>query len=524
MKQLTGIDNFFINSERGNVYNHVAALGIYDPSTAPSGKVRFKEILEHFRQRVMTTPSFRRRLVTVPFGLDRPYWVDSPDLDIEFHIRHIALPHPGDWRQLMIQVARIHSRPLDRSRPLWEIYVIEGLDNIPDMPAGAFALFSKFHHSQMDGNATARVLFNLHADSATPAVPSTETATVITERDPLTPELYARALGNTVRRAAGFARFVAKTSGKVASIAAKVLAERANRGDGTLDMDAVKAAIGHGKAPQTRFNTKLSANRSVDAAALPLDQVKTIRSAFPDTTVNDIFLSVCGGALRHYLESKGELPSAGLRGLMPISVRKAGKAEGNEVGGVAVLLHSEIADPIERLMAVQRDAVTAKGGAAVVGPDLVQAIYNELPFAASNFLIRHMVFDQLNCTVSNVRGPDIPLYVAGARAVHMYPVSIPIDGVGVNFTGFSYNGVMWISCVSCRNMVPDPAFLADCLRQAGAELLAAAQRKLAAEAVPRVEKSALAARHNRAKRVSKPIAKVIPSKTKSVKPTLRKVA
>jgi WS/DGAT/MGAT family acyltransferase len=497
MKQLTGIDNFFINSERGNVYNHVAALGIYDPSTAPGGRVRFKEILEHFRHRVMTTPSFRRRIVTVPFGIDRPYWVDSPDLDIEFHIRHIALPQPGDWRQLMIQVARIHSRPLDRSRPLWEIYVIEGLDNIPDMPKGAFALFSKFHHSQMDGNATARVLFNLHSDSATPSAPKTETATIVAERDPLTAELYARALGNTVRRAAGFARFVATTTGKVGGIAAKVMAERAHRGDGTLDMDAVKAAIGHGKAPQTRFNTKLSANRSVDAAALPLDEVKTIRGAFPDTTVNDIFLTVCGGALRHYLASKGELPANGLRGLMPISVRKAGKAEGNEVGGVAVLLHSEIADPVERLMAVHQHAVTAKGGAEIVGPDLVQAIYNELPFAASNFLIRHMVLDQLNCTVSNVRGPDVPLYVAGARAVHMYPVSIPIDGVGLNFTGFSYNGVMWISCVSCRNMVPDPAFLAECLRTASAELLAAARKVLPSAKAPSSQKSAVVARPRR---------------------------
>lgn len=496
MKQLTGIDNFFINSERGNVYNHVAALGIYDPSTAPSGTVRFKEILEHFRQRVMTTPSFRRRIVTVPFGIDRPYWVDSPELDIEFHIRHIALPKPGDWRQLMIQVARIHSRPLDRSRPLWEIYVIEGLDNIPDMPKGAFALFSKFHHSQMDGNATARVLFNLHADSPTPKAISGDPSTVIAERDPLLPELYARALGNTVKRATGLARFAARTASKLGGIAAKVMAERSNKGASGLDMDALKAAMGYGKAPQTRFNAKLSANRSVDAAALALDQVKAIRDAFPAVTINDVFLTVCGGALRHYLQSKNELPEDGLRALMPISVRTAGKSDGNEVGGVAVLLHSEIADPVERLMDVHRHAETAKGGADIVGPDMVQAIYNELPFAASNFLIRHMVLDQLNCTVSNVRGPDIPLYVAGARAVHMYPVSIPIDGVGLNFTGFSYNGVMWISCVACRNMVPDPAFLAECLRTASAELLAAAQSRQTLAKSSSRQKSAPAARRS----------------------------
>jgi len=131
MEQLTGIDSYMLYSERGNNYNHVAALGIYDPSTAPGGKVRFKDILKHFSRRLDTHKLFRQRLMTVPGGVDRPYWVENADLDIEFHIRHLALPQPGDWRQLMIQVARLHSRPMDRTRPLWEVYVIEGLDRIP---------------------------------------------------------------------------------------------------------------------------------------------------------------------------------------------------------------------------------------------------------------------------------------------------------------------------------------------------------------------------------------------------------
>ena len=158
MKQLAGIDNFFLKSETGQVYNHVASLGIYDPSTAPSGKVRFKEILEHFKKRLHVSPVFTSRLVTPPLGMDRPYWIGDPKIDVEFHIRHIALPKPGDWRQLMIQVARLHSRSLDKSKPLWEAYIIEGLNHVPGIVPGSFALYIKFHHAAVDGEGGAIVI------------------------------------------------------------------------------------------------------------------------------------------------------------------------------------------------------------------------------------------------------------------------------------------------------------------------------------------------------------------------------
>src|SRR5512143_1733581 len=163
MQQLSGTDNVMLIGERGNVYNHVASLIIYDVTTAPEGKVRFKDILQHYEQRLYLHPVFRRRLVEVPFALDRPYWVAETDIDVEYHIRHIALPKPGDWRQLMIQVARLHSRPLDRSFPLWEAYVIEGLDNIPNLPKGAFAIFLKVHHAAVDGMAAVYLLQQMHS-------------------------------------------------------------------------------------------------------------------------------------------------------------------------------------------------------------------------------------------------------------------------------------------------------------------------------------------------------------------------
>ena len=163
MRQLSGADSMFLQFERGNNFMHVASLAIYDPSTAPGGGVRFKDVLRHFATRIAQFPQFRRRLVSLPLSLDRPYWVESDSIDVEFHVRHIAVPHPGDWRQLCIQVARLHSRPLDRSKPLWEAYVIEGLHNVPGVPPGSFALYTKMHHSIVDGESGTEIMRALHS-------------------------------------------------------------------------------------------------------------------------------------------------------------------------------------------------------------------------------------------------------------------------------------------------------------------------------------------------------------------------
>ena len=137
-------------------------MWIYDQSSAPGGKVTFKGILDHVGSRLHVSRTFRQRLVEVPLGLDHPYWIEDPDFDLEYHVRHIALPRPGDWRQFCIQVARLHSRPLDRSRPLWEMYVIEGLDDVDGLPAGSFAIMTKIHHAAIDGVTLLEITSALH--------------------------------------------------------------------------------------------------------------------------------------------------------------------------------------------------------------------------------------------------------------------------------------------------------------------------------------------------------------------------
>lgn len=471
MQQLSGADDVSLFAERRNVYNHVGALLVYDVTTAPGGQVRFKDILRHFEDRLYLHPVFRQRLVPVPLGIDRPYWVAEPNVDIEYHIRHIALPKPGDWRQLMIQVARLHSRPLDRAHPLWEAYVIEGLDNVPKLPPGAFALFVKIHHAVVDGLATIHLMKELHSSSPDEGPPP-RARTVIADRDPSNYELLANGITNSVTRAVRLARLSVNVGSRVLASGRDGVPDL-TRGSPADLLAKVKRLLPD-RAPVTRFSSHVSRNRVMEAFGMPLSRIARVRAKVPGTTVNDVFVAVAGGAVRNYLEGKGELPQDSLRALMPISLRTEGSAGGNEVAGVPVRVRSDIADPIARLLAVHEETLASKGRGETMGLDLLKNVFDVLPPFAVNALVDRVMLPGLNMTVSNVRGPDSAMYLAGAKAMCLYPVSIPADGAGLNFTGVSYNGVMWVSMVSCRNMVPDPGAFLACMRAAWDELLAAA--------------------------------------------------
>jgi WS/DGAT/MGAT family acyltransferase len=475
MPQLSGLDNFTLYDEQGNVYNHVAALGIYDPLTSPGGRTRFKDILHHFKSRMDEFPIFRRKLVSVPYGVDRPYWAEAGEIDVEFHIRHIALPHPGDWRQLMIQTARLHSRPLDRTRPLWEIYVIEGLDRIPGLHPGCFALFLKFHHAAIDGQSGIALLEAVHAITADePLVTPAHHRRPAPGRGPGKLEMLANVARNTVSRSLGLSTLYVSTVSKVGALVWERLPKPFFPAEESAHKLPVKAAA------LTRFNHPVSANRVVDAVHFTLSDIKTIRQGIPGCTIDDVFLAVCGGALRRYLNSKGELPDESLRALVPKAVNekiitKRKLHSTYEIGGTPVALRTDIQDPVERLHAVRAEIHNAKHTAEGLGLNLFQDLIDNLPEAAGRALMRHALLPLLNVSASNVRGPEVPLYVAGARLMHFYPVGIATDFVGLNLSGFSYNGVLWISAVACRNMMPDPGFFADCLNQSFNDLLEAAK-------------------------------------------------
>jgi WS/DGAT/MGAT family acyltransferase len=476
MQQLNGTDAGFLEQEKGNVYLHVAGLAIYDPSTAP-GKVRFKDILRFFQSRIAldaATP-YRRQLVSVPLSLDRPYWIEADDFDIEFHVRHIALPQPGDWRQLMIQVARIHARPLDRSHPLWEAYVIEGLDRIPGLPKGSFAIFTKIHHAVIDGQLGAAMLKTMH--SLTPAVrrERVRAATSRAERVPRDAELVALAVVNSASRLKHLAALAAEGAGNLGRMAMDIaakLGEDKAAGEGTAD--APGAGV---KRPVTRFNAPISASRVIEAVDFPLDGLKRIAAKLEGATLNDVYLAVVGGAMRRYLEAKGELPATTLNAMVPISLRERADQPGNQISLTVMDLRTEIADALERLAVVHRGAARRKQTTSALGKHLIKGLLDESPVVVSNWVTRNVVTRMFNMTVSNVRGPDVPLYLAGARLVRNYPVSAIADYVGLNVTAFSYNGVFSVCAVADRAMMPDPAFFADCLRESYGELQKARRRK-----------------------------------------------
>jgi len=476
VQQLSGMDSMFLRLEHGNQYMHVASLGIYDPSTAPGGFVRFKDILRFFESRLDVAPVFRRRLVTVPFALDRPYWIEDEHVDVEFHVRHIALPQPGDWRQLCIQVARLHSRPLDRSKPLWEAYVIEGLDNISGLPKGSFGFYTKFHHAAIDGEGGTELLKALHSFAPEEDDEPAAARARVRDREPLSAELYARAFVNTLQRVPRVARFSLQTASKIAGLGAGYMGQLVQmlQEAGIPSVETLRSKVK--RPPVTRFSGKVSAHRVVELVALPLADIKRIRKQIEGATVNDVFLATVGGALNKYLGSKGELPDRTMTAQVPMTLRgeDKGSEQGNQIGMAVMPIHSEIADPLARMAAIGTGAEKAKALVSAVGKDLTKHVYDLLPALASELFTTKVMLPTMNVVVSNVRGPDQPMYLAGARMVAFAPVSIAINGIGLNVTGFSYAGTLWVCSVACRDMMPDPGFFADCLREAFSELVQAA--------------------------------------------------
>jgi len=477
MQQLSGLDNVFLNMEDSRLHMHVASLGIYDPSSAPGGHVRFKTVLDFFSAKINEIPFFRRRLVGMPFGLDRPYFMDDPNIDVEYHVRHIALPDPGDWRQLMIQVARLHSRPLDLTRPLWEAYVIGRLDNIEGIPKGSFALYIKLHHCAIDGQAGAQMMGMLH--SLTPeSEASPKTNVIYADHEPSPWELGARSFANRGRQVLDASRLALQLGKKTVDMGAKY-------GPGILSdlRSGVRESVGLKRkekvarsAHQTRFDGKVSPHRVVDALGVSIEDCNSIRGNIK-CTINDIFLTVSGGALRKYLKAHHDLPGKGLNAMMPLAATgdQINQNSANNVSMTVVPMYTDIADPIERLVEVKKSAGKSKEVQDDLGRDLVARLMDVLPSRLTIKGLESAILKNSSCTVSNVRGPDVPLYIAGAQMEMFLPVSIPFDGAGLNITGFSYHGTLWVCIAACREMMPDPGFFTECFREALDDLVAASE-------------------------------------------------
>jgi WS/DGAT/MGAT family acyltransferase len=471
MEQLTGMDASFLYFEMRNAPTHIGSFAIYDQSTAPGGKVTFTGILGNLERRLHLARCFRQKLVKVPLDLDHPYWIEDPEFDLEFHVRHIALPQPGDWRQLCIQVARIHARPLDLGRPLWEMYVIEGLDNVEGVPKGGFALLTKIHHAAIDGVSGAQLAAAIH-DLTPDAEPPPPESTWVPEREPGYLELAARTTFNNIRNPFRLAKVLSR------SVPGLVSSYRSSPED---DIENT------GSVPRTRFNGTISPHRVVEGRAFSLQDIRDIRKRVPGATVNDVILTVCSGALRRYLEFHNELPDESLVAMAPISVRTQEEeaTAGNKISAMTVTLYSDEPDPLERLGKVYRGTKASKATAEAVGArtmtDITQFVPGTLAGLAARLYTRlglaNAVKPFFNTVITNIPGPQIPLYFTGARMVGTYGVAPVMDGMAIIHPVFSYAGRITISVTACRDAMPDPGFYAECLQSSFDDLLAAANAK-----------------------------------------------
>ncbi len=472
MQQLTAMDATFLHLETPAMPMHIGSVSIYDPSTAPGGSVSFKQIMENAVTRGGSMPTMNNRILEAPLSIDLPYWIADEVFDPEFHIRHIALPQPGDWRQFCIQIARLHSRPLDRSRPLWEMYVIEGLDKVAGCPKGCFAVYTKVHHAAIDGVSgmeLAAATHDLEPDPARP--PSTGVSVVKLESAPGVPELLFRAQLNAIRKPKKLLALAKEAAPGIARFSEGIRSGKLKR---------------VGAVPFTRFNENVTPHRVFDSLLCDFEDIRTIKNMMKGVTVNDVVLAICGGALNKYLTIHNELPDSSLAALAPINVRSkdSAGAMGNQVSQMTVLLHTDIDDPIRRLAAVNQGTRDAKELTNAIGAKTManssQFIPTMLLASASRLSIKQGPANRknptYNCVVSNVPGLQIPVYFNGAKMLSSYGQGPLTDGNGLFHAVSSYCGQFTVAFTSCRQMMPDPAVYAQCLRESFNELLNAANK------------------------------------------------
>jgi WS/DGAT/MGAT family acyltransferase len=479
MERLTGLDGAFLSLESPTTHLHILGALIFDQAEVEGG-VDFWRIREMVAERLHLVPPFRKRMVEVPFGLQHPAMVDDPGFDIDYHV-----PQPGGIEELAALVADLASRPLDRSRPMWEFHVVEGLEG------GLFALIPKVHHSIIDGVSGAEVMaafFDLapvpaprplfgaaHASGRDARRRANRPASQSPPRrqpaprdpswspDPLPGggEQWRDVLGSLPGHADAVIRTVSKTL-------------QTARGLGSRNREGAAAPRPTPfEAPHTSINRAISAHRRVSFAELPMAEIRRIREVLGGTA-NDVVLAITAGAMRTFFAERGEQLERPLVAMVPVSVRSASEqgALGNRVSAMLVSL----ADGTQ----------AAKVKSRTIGSDvfagwaqaLLPAVATRLTRLVTNLRLFDHLVPMFNLIVSNVPGPDFPLYLAGARMVAMYPVGPIIEGVGVNVTVFTYLDTMYVGVQGCWELAPDIDTIAGGMQDSLDELMRAVNRKV----------------------------------------------
>ena len=470
MKQLSGLDASFLYMETATTFGHVSGLGIYERPSADFDPLQAAH--DRFGAMVGLAEPMRRKLVNIPFQLDHPYWIDDRDFDLDFHIRHLVLPPPGDDEQLADEVADIVGRPMDRTRPLWEVYIIEGL--VDDR----WAMLTKFHHATVDGAAGVLLLsLLLDTDAHSPMPEAREWSG---EEPPSQTEMLQRTLKRLavnpvkgVRAQLRLVRNVAEALGltsmsRMASQARDMIKSVAGVGAAEPSASERRIQLPITPAPGTPWNKSITAQRRFAMRGTSLETIKALKNA-TGGTVNDVVMAICTGALRQYLIEHDALPDKPLRAMVPVSIRTGTEADPwtNRVTGIVADLPTNCADPLERVALCRAAMVAAKGQFELVPAntlsDVAQTASPVVATAAMRLMSRMAGRINLptNVTISNVPGPRQPLYFAGARMESYIPVSIVTDGMGLNITVHSYLDRLEFGIIAAGELVPDVWHLVD---------------------------------------------------------------
>jgi WS/DGAT/MGAT family acyltransferase len=451
----------FLYMETPTNHMHVTGVFILDPSAAPGG-FSFDKVHSMVARRLNRAAPFRRRLVEVPFQLAHPVWIEDPDFDLDYHVRRAALPSPGGQRELEDFLAQVVALPLDRTRPLWELYVVEGLEG------GLQAVVVKMHHAAIDGVSGAELSATWLDLEAVPPARVNE-GNWQPERVPNDVDLVVAAWAQLV------------TSPVSAAKAARRLVETALHLSEHNREAAVTAPPLPFSAPRTSFNLAITPHRRVAFAEVTLDDLKVVKNHF-GCTVNDVVLALCAGALRQYLVKRGELPDEPLVAFVPISVRAAEDklTAGNRLSATLTSLATDVADPAERLRLISAAMSEVKSQQSLIGADALtdwtEFAFPALIGRAARLISSLRVFDRMrpafNVTISNIPGPPFPLYLAGARVTGIYPLGPVVEGAGLNMTVMSYCGTVYFGLNGCRETVSEIAELPKMVTESLVELLA----------------------------------------------------
>jgi diacylglycerol O-acyltransferase len=460
MRRLSGSDAVFLATETSTGHMHIGGLTILDPTDAPG--FSYQTLLDTVRERIPLAPKFTWRLKEVPLGLDNPVWVDDPGFDAANHMHRIGVPAPGGPRELATVVGDIMSHPIDRGRPLWELWYIEGL------AGGQVALAMKVHHAMVDGISgmgLTELLLDLEPNPAPRALPEPVSADG-PARSVSDVELLGRAGLRIMTAPVRYGRYAAQA---------------ARRGIAMVPFATRREVVSPMDAPRTPWNGDLSPRRALAFSSVPLDDVKKIREHF-DVKVNDVILALTAGALRRYLDKYDVLPDKPLISAVPISTRAAGDNDPtNKVANMFVSLATNIDDPVERLQTIYRSTQSSKAMTTAIRAHDIQALGDTASPMVLNLASRTIVATNImrrlpmacNVVVSNVPGPPIPLYICGARLTHMYATGPFLLGMGLNVTVISYLDDVDFGFHGDPEKIEDLWFMAEGIPEALEELLAA---------------------------------------------------